>query len=207
MTGDEILTIQGDIADETHVDAAVTETVKRFGRLDVLVANAGCEGSVKPLLELSAEEFAEVQRINVVGTFLCLKRAAQEMIRTGGGSIVATGSVASVVGVPGLGAYAASKHAIAGLVKVAALELAAFGIRVNAVAPAPIDNEMMRSIESQVAPPEAQEQAKASFAALNAMKRYGLNEEVANAILFLASSESSFVNGVVLPVDGGFLSA
>ena len=96
---------------------------------------------------------------------------------------------------------------IVAAVQVAALELAEAGVRVNAVAPAPIDNAMMRSIESMVAPPEAQAEAQAGFAALNPMKRYGKNEEVAQAIAFLASDAASFINGAVLPVDGGFLAA
>ena len=196
-----------DISDEAAVSDLIAATVKTFGKLDILIANAGTEGAVKPLLDLTLEEFSTVQRINIDGTFLCMKHGAKAMLETGGGAIVATGSVASVVGVPGLGAYAPSKHAIAGLVQVAALELAEAGVRVNAVAPAPIDNAMMRSIESMVAPPEAQAEAQAGFAALNPMKRYGKNEEVAQAIAFLASDAASFINGAVLPVDGGFLAA
>ncbi|MEL6877174.1 MAG: SDR family NAD(P)-dependent oxidoreductase [Pseudomonadota bacterium] len=197
-----------DIGDEAQVRALIEATTEKFSQLDILIANAGTEGTVKPLLDLTLEEFSTVQRINIDGTFLCIKHGAQAMLERGaGGAIVATGSVASVVGVPGLGAYAPSKHAIAGLVQVAALELAESGVRINAVAPAPIDNAMMRSIEGMVAPPEARAEAEAGFAALNPMKRYGKNEEVAAAIAFLASDAASFVNGAVLPVDGGFLAA
>lgn len=196
------------IADETQVSELIAATIDRFGKLDIFVANAGTEGTVKPLLDLTLEEFSSVQRINIDGTFLSIKHAAKAMIASGsGGAIVATGSVASLVGVPGLGAYAPSKHAIAGLVQVAALELAQQGVRINAVAPAPIDNAMMRTIESMVAPPEARADAEAGFAALNPMNRYGTNQEVAAAIAFLASDAASFINGAVLPVDGGFLSA
>ena len=205
--GDNIRYSATDIGDEAAVSDLIAATVAAFGKLDILIANAGTEGTVKPLLDLSLKEFSTVQRINIDGTFLCIKHGAKAMLKSGGGAIVATGSVASMVGVPGLGAYAPSKHAIGGLVQVAALELAEAGVRVNAVAPAPIDNAMMRSIESMVAPPEAQSEAQAGFAALNPMKRYGKNEEVAQAIAFLASDAASFINGAVLPVDGGFLAA
>lgn len=196
-----------DISHEADVEALVEATTATFGALDILIANAGNEGTVKPMLELTLDEFSTVQRINIDGTFLCIKHAATAMLASGGGAIVATGSVASLVGVPGLAAYAASKHAIAGLVQVAALELAESGIRINAVAPAPIDNAMMRSIESMVAPPEARAEAEAGFAALNPMKRYGTNDEVAHAIAFLVSDAAAFINGAILPVDGGFLAA
>ncbi len=204
--GDRLAHQPVDIADEGQVIELFRQAVTRFGHVDILVANAGSEGVVKPLLDLTLSEFSAVQRTNIDGTFLCIKHGAKAMLENGngGGAIVVTGSVASLVGVQGLGAYAPSKHAIIGLVQVAALELAQTGIRVNAVAPAPIDNKMMRKIEGMVAPPEAQAQAQAGFAALNPMNRYGRNEEVAQAISFLASDAASFINGAILPVDGGF---
>ncbi len=205
--GDAVQHQVTDISSEEAVKALVAATKSAFGQVDIFVANAGTEGTVKPLLDLELEEFSSVQRINVDGTFLCIKHGALAMLDSGGGAIVVTGSVASMVGVPGLGAYTPSKHAVAGLVQVAALELAEAGVRVNAVAPAPIDNAMMRKIESMVAPPEAQAAAQAGFEALIPMKRYGKNEEVAQAVAFLASDAASFVNGAILPVDGGFLAA
>ena len=196
----------GDPAEEADVTALVAATLARFGRIDIIFANAGAEGSVKPLTEISVDEFDAVQRANVRGPFLAIKHGAPAMIASGGGSIILTSSVAGVVGVAGLGAYAPSKHAIRGLVHVAALELATAGIRVNAVAPAPIDNAMMTSIEAQAAP-GAPELARAGFSALIAMKRYGTNEEVANVVTFLASDEASYVTGATWAVDGGFLAA
>ncbi|PZU12390.1 MAG: oxidoreductase [Sphingobium sp.] len=202
--GDRLLPIQADVAIASEMETAVATTLTAFGGLDILVANAGTEGVVKPLLALTGEEFGDVQAVNLTGTFNSIKFAALAMQRQGG-AIVATASVAALVGVAGLAAYTASKHGIAGLVKVAAIELAASNIRVNAVAPAPIDNDMMRSIERQAAPGVEEGQAKAIFSGLNPMQRYGRNEEVASAITFLASDDASFINGAILAVDGGLV--
>lgn len=140
------------------------------------------------------------------GTWLAIKHAAPAIIARGGGAIVYTSSVAGSVGVADIGAYAASKHAINGLVHVAALELATSGVRVNAVAPAPIDNAMMASIEAQACPADPS-LARAGFSGLIAMGRYGTNEEVANVVAFLASDEARYCTGGIYPVDGGFLAA
>ncbi len=203
---DRVATHVADGAIEAEARGTVAAAVARFGGVDILFANAGAEGSVTPLTALTVEAFDAVQTANVRGTWLMFKHVVPAMIARSGGAIVATSSVAGVVGVPGLAAYVASKHAIIGLVKVAALELATAGIRVNAVLPAPIDNAMMRSIEAQAAPGQL-EAARAGFAALNAMKRYGTNDEVARMVLFLASSEASFCTGGSYLVDGGLTAA
>lgn len=195
----------GQPAEEHDVAALMAATVKRFGRIDIMVANAGSEGEVLPLTMTDIDSFDATIRANLRSTFLAIKHAGLAMA-THGGAIVAMGSVTSEVGVAGIGPYAATKHAIAGLTKVAALELAANKIRVNTVAPAPIDNAMMQSIEEKAVPgnPGA---ARAGFSSLIAMKRYGTNEEVANLIAFLSSDEASFITGSVYAIDGGFLAA
>ena len=203
--GDRVACCAADIADEADTQRYVATAVEHFGGVDILFANAGSEGAIQPLLQMAAEDFDAVQRVNVRGSWLAMKYSVPHMPASGG-SIVVTSSVAGKVGVPGLGAYAASKHALVGLVEVAALELAACGVRVNAIAPAPVDNAMMRNIEKQAAP-DAPEQAQAGFESNIAMKRYARNEEVASLVLFLASDEAGFCTGAVYPVDGGFLAA
>ncbi|GAB5413501.1 MAG: SDR family oxidoreductase [Congregibacter sp.] len=198
-----VSTCIADISSEADCEKLAAFVKEQHGGLDIIFANAGFEGSIKPLLTIEQSEFDAVQATNVRGTWLTMKHCVPLMLDAGG-SVIVTSSVAGKVGVPGLGAYAASKHALIGLVEVAALELAESGVRVNAVAPAPVDNAMMRSIEQQAAPGAAHE-AKAGFESLNAMKRYATNEEVAAMVAFLAADESSFCTGAVFPVDGGFL--
>lgn len=204
--GDKVATHVGDPAEEADVVSLLTETKERFGGVDILFANAGAEGSVAPLTSISVEEFDNVQRVNVRGTWLAIKHAAPALVERGGGSIICTSSVAGSVGVAGLAAYASSKHAINGLVRVASLEFAKLGVRVNSIAPAPIDNAMMASIEKQASPDDPS-LARAGFSGLIAMGRYGTNDEVAGLVLFLASDDSRYCTGGVYPVDGGFLAA
>ena len=173
--------------DEAAMAAAVAATVERFGGLDICVANAGFEGVIHRSLELQEREDVDaVLRTNVVGVWLAIKHSIAPMRRRGGGAIVALASMAAQIGFAGAGPYIASKHAVAGLVKTAALELGVDRIRVNAVAPGPIENRMMRSIETQIAPgdPAAVHESLRSKLALG---RYGSNAEVAAFIAFLAS--------------------
>jgi NAD(P)-dependent dehydrogenase (short-subunit alcohol dehydrogenase family) len=195
----------GQPSDEADVEALIAATTEKFGGLDIFVANAGSEGKVMPITMTSLEDFEAVQKANVNSVFLAIKHAGAAM-QENGGSIVAMASVAGVVGVAGIGAYAASKHGIVGLTKVGALELAPAKVRVNCVAPAPIDNAMMDSIEGQASPDDPS-LARSGFTALIAMGRYGTNEEVANIVSFLGSDEASYCTGGVYTVDGGFLAA
>jgi NAD(P)-dependent dehydrogenase (short-subunit alcohol dehydrogenase family) len=193
-------------ADEKATASAVAATVEAFGGLDILVANAGTEGLIKPLETQTVEEFNDVLRTNVVGVWLAMKHSVEPMKKRRGGSMIAMSSVAGLIGFPGLSAYVASKHAVYGLVKTAALELGESGIRVNAIGPGPIDNRMMQSIGDQLGP-EDPAGARSALESLVAMKRYGTNEEVANLALFLASDESSYSTGGMFTVDGGFTAA
>jgi NAD(P)-dependent dehydrogenase (short-subunit alcohol dehydrogenase family) len=204
--GDNVAIHVGDPAEEADVIRLVQETQASFGGVDILFANAGAEGSVAPITAISVEEFDSIQRVNVRGPWLAIKHIGPAIAARGGGSIICTSSVAGSVGVAGLGAYAPSKHAINGLVKVAALEFAKSGVRVNAIAPAPIDNAMMASIEKQASPNDPS-LARQGFSALIAMGRYGTNEEVAGIVAFLASDDAQYCTGGVYPVDGGFLAA
>ena len=193
-----------DSIDEAAINAAVDATLKQFGSLDILVANAGTEGVLKPIEALSVEDFEEVLRVNVIGVWLAMKYAAPAMKTAGRGSIVALSSIAGVIGFPAMAPYIASKHAVAGLVKTAALELGSANVRVNAVAPGPIDNRMTHSLADQLSPGD--EKGFRSFVEEKIpMGRYGTNEEIAHLIAFLASDAASYCNGGLYLADGGYV--
>jgi NAD(P)-dependent dehydrogenase (short-subunit alcohol dehydrogenase family) len=193
-----------DVSSPTDTERYVAHAVERFGGLDVLFANAGVEGTVAPIRAGNLEEFDRVIAINLRGAWLGLRAAIPRIAERGGGSIVLTSSVAGLVGSPGLAPYVASKHALVGLAKAAAIECAPLGIRVNCVNPGPIENRMMRSIEEQLAP-GAGDKVKQGFLSAVPLRRYGLNEEIARMVLFLASSDSSYSTGAVFLADGGFV--
>jgi 3alpha(or 20beta)-hydroxysteroid dehydrogenase len=198
--------ILADVASEAETARYVAMCVDTFGGVDVLFANAGTEGVVAPLIDQTVEAFDRVIAVNVRGPFLALKHAAPRIAARGGGSIVVTSSVAGLVGSAGLGPYVASKHAVIGLVRTAAIELATSHIRVNALNPGPIENRMMRSIEEQAAP-GAPEAVKRRFCEMVPLGRYGTNEEMARFALFLASEDASYCTGNVFVADGGFLAS
>ncbi|MGC4252160.1 MAG: SDR family NAD(P)-dependent oxidoreductase [Sphingobium sp.] len=189
-----------DISDEAAVASMVEAALERFGKLDVAVLNAGIAGELKPLVEYATDMFDRVVSINVRGTWLCLKYTMQAMERSGGGSIVVTASTSSVRAVPNMSAYVASKHAVLGLVRAAAMEGAAQGIRVNSVNPATVDTPMVRAMEQTHENVANKIETKARLIPLG---RQGKAIEVARMMLFLASEESSFCTGGVYMVDGG----
>jgi NAD(P)-dependent dehydrogenase (short-subunit alcohol dehydrogenase family) len=182
--------------------AMVKAAVDRFGGLDILLANAGIEGTVSSLVDYTIDVFDKVIAINLRGMFLSVRYAAPALIKRGGGSIVITSSIAGLSGSAGLVAYTTSKHGVIGIMRTAAVELAASNVRVNSIHPAPIETRMMRSIE-EMAAPGAAATVKANFENSIPLKRYGKPEEVAALMLFLASDDASYITGGTYTVDGG----
>ena len=195
-----------DSTDEAATAAAVAKTLERFGGLDILIANAGTEGALKPIEALTVAEFNDTLQTNVVGVWLAMKHCVAPMKARGGGSIVALSSIAGMIGFPAMAPYIASKHAVFGLVKTAALELGPDNIRVNAVGPGPIDNRMMQSLGTQLAGDEAAALREGVESTI-ALKRYGTNEEVAHVLAFLACEASSYCTGSNYMIDGGYIAA
>jgi len=193
-----------DVTDEKATAAAVAATVEKFGGLDILIANAGTEGNCAPIEALTVDDFESVLRTNVIGVWLSMKYSVEPMKKGGSGSIIALSSIAGRIGFPAMASYVASKHAVYGLVKSAALELAPFNVRVNAIGPGPIDNRMIHSLEAQLNPADAEAVGDMMRSRIP-MGRYGTNEEVANLALFLASDESSYCTGSIHMIDGGLV--
>ena len=188
--------VQADVRKEEDVRNLVNKTVERFGRLDVAVNNAGTEGQTGPLTEQSAETYASTFDTNVLGVVLSLKHELRAMYPQKRGSIINLSSVAGQRGFGGAAIYVASKHAVEGLTKSAALEAAAAGVRVNAVAPGPIETGMLNRFTGS-------EENKNLFLQRVPLQRAGSANEIAQTILFLASDKASFVTGQTYVVDGG----
>jgi NAD(P)-dependent dehydrogenase (short-subunit alcohol dehydrogenase family) len=197
--GTEAEYVHADVRHDEEVEALIDQTVKRFGSLDVAVNNAGTEGAFGPMTATSAEAYAATFDTNVLGTLLSIKHELRVMQAQGTGNIINVSSVLGKIGTPNGSIYVASKHAVEGLTKVAALEVAAAGIRVNAVAPGPIDTGFLDRVTGG-----AQERL-GYMKAYTPARRLGRAEEVAAAILFLASNKSAFLTGHSLVVDGGKL--
>lgn len=195
--GGRALAIPTDLADADAVARMVERTVSEFGGLDLAFNNAAGGGHPPtPLTDVDVADFDSAVAINLRGTFLCLKHELAAMRERGGGAIVNMTSTAGLEAVGGLAAYVATKHGIVGLTKVAALEQAAHGIRVNAVAPGPILTEQLE---------RAGEQAQRAAAQAMPMRRVGSPEEVAATVLWLCSEQASFITGATVPIDGGKL--
>jgi len=188
--------VRADVRHENEVQNLVDKTVARFGRLDVAVNNAGTEGTPGPITGQTVESYAATFDTNVLGVFLSMKHELRVMQAQGAGSIVNLSSTMGHRGAPGASLYTASKHAVEGLTKSAALEAAAFGVRVNAVAPGPIETAMLDRFTGNA-------DRKAGLVAGVPMKRVGRPEEIADAIVFAASGKASFISGQVIAVNGG----
>lgn len=196
------IALQANVAKEEEVKAYVDATVEKFGKIDGFFNNAGVEGTTANVEDYPTETFELVFNVNVKGAFLGLKYVVPVMKKQGYGSIVNTSSGAGLIGSPGFVGYNSSKHAVIGMTKVVALEVAPFGVRVNAVAPGVINTRMMRQIEKNTVPEDA-EGGREAFGAAVPMGRYGEADEVANVAVFLLSDDASYVSQSIYTVDGG----
>jgi NAD(P)-dependent dehydrogenase (short-subunit alcohol dehydrogenase family) len=189
-----------DVTSSEQVQSAVGAAVERFGRLDIAFANAGVFGVVAPVTDYPVDVFERVLAVNVVGSFLLCKHALAVMEPSG--SLIINSSVVGLTSDAGISAYATSKHAVVGLMRTAAKEMAAKGIRVNTIHPGPTDNEFQHSIEVE-AVGASQEQSSQVFDDMIPLARHATPHEIAQAVVFLASDESAFMTGATLAVDGG----
>jgi NAD(P)-dependent dehydrogenase (short-subunit alcohol dehydrogenase family) len=194
--GAEAEFIRADVRHEDEVRGLVDRTVARFGRLDVAVNNAGTEGKPGPVTEQTAEGFTAIFETNVLGTLLGMKHELRIMQAQGSGSIVNISSTMGERGAANLSLYTGSKHAVEGITKSASLEAAAFGVRVNAVAPGPTETAMLSRLTGTA-------EKKAAFFASVPLRRGGKPEEIADAIVFVASDKAAFITGQIIRVNGG----
>jgi NAD(P)-dependent dehydrogenase (short-subunit alcohol dehydrogenase family) len=195
--GAEAIFIKADVSNEADVKALVQRTIETYRRLDYAFNNAGVEQAMTPLTEQTEETFEQLMNVNVKGVWLSMKHEIPALLKTGGGAIVNTASVAGLIGFPNMPIYVASKHAVIGLTKSVALEYAKQNVRINAVAPAAIETRMYEEV---AATPEIKEMLTAS----HPVGRIGQPDEVANAVVYLCSDGASFITGHTLTVDGGY---
>lgn len=202
QVGGDPLTIAADVTDEAQVRDFVERAAARTGRIDAFINNAGINGDFANIPDQSVLNWRAVLEVNVIGAFLGLKHVLPVMYAQGSGAVVNMASNGGLLGAPGMSAYVASKHAVIGLNKSAALEAAPHGVRVNAICPSGVDTQMMRRIEhNAMAGHEAE--ARAAFEAAVPLKRYAEATEIADLAVFLASGKASFVTGAYYRIDGG----
>jgi NAD(P)-dependent dehydrogenase (short-subunit alcohol dehydrogenase family) len=199
VTGD-VTVVTADVSKQEDVRRMIDVAVERYGRLDIAVANAGII-PLASVVEATLDDWDEVMAIDGRGMFMTCKYAIEQMMTSGGGSIVCLSSISGVAGQPRQSTYGPAKFVASGLTKHLAVEWASRGIRVNAVAPGTINTERVQRLPDEPGGTEYLEAVKAA----HPMRRLGEPSEVAKAILFLASDEASFITGAILPVDGGFL--
>ena len=199
-----VLTIKADVNNEEDVKNYVNRTVEEYGKIDIFFNNAGTEGKMAPIIEQNIDDVRRVMDINIMGVFMGLKYVIPIMQKQGSGSIINTSSDAGLSGSPGLAPYVASKHAVVGLTKTAALEVAGDNIRVNSIHPTNVEGRMMESIEAGLNPDDPKS-IKDEWTNAIPMGRYATLEEVAKLVLFLASDDASFITGAQYVIDGGIL--
>ncbi len=196
--GAEAIFVRTDVRNDDDVRKLVDQTINRFGRLDIAVNNAGTEGSPGPVTEQTAGSYAATFNTNVLGTLLSMKHELRAMLPRGSGSIVNVSSAYGSVGAAGASVYVASKHAVEGLTKSAALEVAGTGVRVNVVAPGTTDTGMLTRFTNT-------NENKAALVSTVPFKRLATPEEIAHVIAFVASANASYMTGASIPVDGGMI--
>lgn len=196
--GGDVIVIKADVASKTDVQAMVDKVVAHFGRLDIAFNNAGIDLSHKYLADAEEDEFDAMMNVNVRGVWLCMKYEIQQMLKQGGGVIVNTASIGGVLAAPKMGIYGATKHAVIGLTKTAAVEYGRKGIRVNSVCPGVINTEMTQKVYAN--------DPKTEQLSLRAhpIGRIGEPEDIANGVMYLSSDASSFMLGHQLMIEGGF---
>ena len=203
---DKASAVVADVSDAEQVEGYVQAAIECHGHIDVFFANAGIEGAVQTITEYPIDVFDRVMAVNVRGVWLGLKYVIPEMAKHDGGSIILTSSMGGLRGMPRVSPYSASKHAVVGIMRSAAIETAKHGIRVNTINPGPIVTRMIDAIEEGYAPGATQIVRDKMESSLP-MRRYGEPEEVARLALFLASDESSYCTGTTFPIDGGMSAA
>jgi len=194
----EAIFVTTDVSKEVEVAALIDKTIETYGRLDFAANNAGIEGKPASTVDLASGDFDHVISVNLRGVWLCMKYELPHLLEHGG-AIVNTSSVAGLVGFTGSPAYVASKHGVIGLTKTAALEYSKQGVRVNAISPGVIMTPMIERVAAE------NKDVLGALEAMHPIGRIGSPEEVANAVVYLCSNEASFITGVILPVDGGYV--
>lgn len=200
LASDDVLVVSADVSKEDDVKNYVEKTVEKFGRIDIFVNNAGVNGEIEEVSELTEKNLNMVIGVNILGVFYGMKHVLKVMREQKSGSIINLASVGGWLGSPGMSPYVASKHAVVGATKSAALEVADEGIRVNSIAPNAVDTSMMERIDTNRGDKEASRKATEESIP---MKRYAAPEEVSDLILYLASDKSSFITGSMIKIDGG----